>query len=286
MTIAISINVNDGIVLAADSAGTLSTQTTNNAPPTIVQVYNNANKIVNLCKGLPIGAIFWGNGAIGKASISTLLKDLRDRFSGKVTAPADWTLDRRTYTVADVAAKVKTYLIDDQYTPTFASWPQKPMMGLIVAGYSASGGDAEEYKIEVDAQGNCTGPTPVRSNHGWGAIWAGEPEAVTRLLNGYSPVLSKAIEGAIGVPAARIDVALQQSATLPAQIISPAMPIQDAIDVAEFLVELTSKYSRYTPGAATVGGPVEVAAITKHEGFRWVKRKYYFSADLNPEPRT
>jgi hypothetical protein len=33
----------------------------------------------------------------------------------------------------------------------------------------------------------------------------------------------------------------------------------------------------------SVGGPIEIAAVTKHEGFRWVKRKYNFSRDLNPE---
>ena len=27
----------------------------------------------------------------------------------------------------------------------------------------------------------------------------------------------------------------------------------------------------------TVGGPVEVAVITKHEGFKWVQRKHFFS---------
>jgi hypothetical protein len=61
------------------------------------------------------------------------------------------------------------------------------------------------------------------------------------------------------------------------------MPIQDAIDVAEFLVDSTIKFSRFTPGAATVGGPIEIAALTKHEGYRGIKRKYYFARELNPE---
>jgi hypothetical protein len=287
MTIAISINVNDGIELAADSAGSMFTQANNNAAPTITQVYNNANKIVNLCKGRPIGAIFWGNGSIGKASISTLLKDLRDRFSGKDAAKADWKLDPAAYTVRGVATKVKEFLFDEQYTPAFANWTQKPAMGLIVAGYGAGSGEAHEFKIEIDATGNCVGPVPVRPNNACGAMWAGEPEAVSRLLHGYGPGLSKALATVLSLPQQQIDAALQQTAPqMAAQLLADAMPIKDAIDVAEFLVELTSKYSRYTPGAATVGGPVEIAAITKHEGFRWVKRKYYYSAELNPEPHT
>jgi hypothetical protein len=31
----------------------------------------------------------------------------------------------------------------------------------------------------------------------------------------------------------------------------------------------------------TVGGPTEIAAITKHEGFKWVQRKHFFPRDVN-----
>jgi hypothetical protein len=30
-----------------------------------------------------------------------------------------------------------------------------------------------------------------------------------------------------------------------------------------------------------VGGPIEIAAITKHEGFRWIQRKHFYPAGLN-----
>ena len=63
----------------------------------------------------------------------------------------------------------------------------------------------------------------------------------------------------------------------------PAMPIQDAIDVAKFLVETTSKFARYGMRPETIGGPIELAAITKHEGFKWVGRKHYYSAEFNRE---
>lgn len=66
-------------------------------------------------------------------------------------------------------------------------------------------------------------------------------------------------------------------------LVAPPMPIQDAIDLAEFLVDLTINFSRFTPGAPTVGGPIEVAAITKHEGFKWIRRKYWYSREINPE---
>lgn len=62
------------------------------------------------------------------------------------------------------------------------------------------------------------------------------------------------------------------------------MPIQDAIDLAEFLVHAAIMYSRFSPGAQIVGGPIEIAAITKHEGFKWIRRKHYYDQRLNREP--
>ena len=40
--------------------------------------------------------------------------------------------------------------------------------------------------------------------------------------------------------------------------------------------------TRITSEEESVGGPVDVAVITKGDGFVWLKRKHYFSAELNP----
>jgi len=68
---------------------------------------------------------------------------------------------------------------------------------------------------------------------------------------------------------------------LQAPVIVAPMPLQDAIELAEFMVETTIKYTRFIPGPSTVGGPIEIAAISKHEGFRWIRRKHYYSHNLN-----
>jgi len=283
VTIALSLKVNDGVVLATDSASTLVVQQPS-GPPAVAQVYNNAIKVFNLRKGLPIGAVTWGAGSIGRASISTLLKDLRTRFSGQDQSRAEWAISPENYSVRGVAERVKEFIHGECYVPAFGAWPTKPVLGFLVAGYSSGVGMAEEWRLDIDAQGTCTGPTEVRPLDQCGATWNGEPEAISRLILGYSPALPTVLEKQLSVPAAQIPQAMQILAQhLRAQVIADSMPIQDAIDLAYFLVDVTEKFSRYTPGAATVGGPIEVAAITKHEGFKWVERKYYYSRDLNPE---
>ena len=53
------------------------------------------------------------------------------------------------------------------------------------------------------------------------------------------------------------------------------------IDLADFLVEISKKTSRFLPGPQIIGGPTDIAVITKHEGFKWIQRKHYYDYNLN-----
>jgi hypothetical protein len=64
--------------------------------------------------------------------------------------------------------------------------------------------------------------------------------------------------------------------------IASTLPKDELAAMAEALVNLTKFRRRVTPTRETVGGPVDVAIITKGDGFVWIKRKHYFSAELNP----
>lgn len=281
MTIAISIKINDGLVLASDSASTVLGQAPGGQLQA-VNVYNNAVKVFNLCKGLPIGAITWGAGSIGQASIGTIIKDLRQIFTNG-DEQHGWKIDRHDYAIEEIARYLKQFVFDELYTPAFQQTAhQKPDLGFIVAGYSSHAPMADEFKIEMRG-GNLDGPTPLRTRDQIGMTWGGNPEAVNRLLAGVSGGLPVVLQNLFKIPSAQLPqvmATIQQNLQLP--LVLPAMPLQDAIDLADFLVDLTIKFSRFMPGAPTVGGPIEIAAISKHEGFRWIKRKYYFDRDLNP----
>lgn len=59
------------------------------------------------------------------------------------------------------------------------------------------------------------------------------------------------------------------------------MPKPEMARMAEALVNLTSIKRRVSRGHETVGGPIDVAVISKADGFVWVRRKHYFPAELN-----
>jgi hypothetical protein len=60
------------------------------------------------------------------------------------------------------------------------------------------------------------------------------------------------------------------------------MAKQESAHLAESLVNITSLKRKYSPDEESVGGPVDVAVISRNDGFVWVKRKHYFEAELNP----
>lgn len=64
-----------------------------------------------------------------------------------------------------------------------------------------------------------------------------------------------------------------------------SLPKSELAAMAESLVNITSLKRRVSMQAETVGGPVDVAIISKNDGFVWIKKKQYYPATLNP-PRS
>ncbi|MCY4411502.1 MAG: hypothetical protein OXC27_13655 [Caldilineaceae bacterium] len=61
------------------------------------------------------------------------------------------------------------------------------------------------------------------------------------------------------------------------------LPRDELAAMAESLINLTSFKRRVSMQAETVGGPIDVAVISKGDGFIWIKRKHYFEGDMNPQ---
>ena len=58
---------------------------------------------------------------------------------------------------------------------------------------------------------------------------------------------------------------------------------EDLANMAESLISLTGLKRRMTSSEEPVGGPVDVAVISKGDGFIWMKRKHYFDKELNSQ---
>ncbi len=136
MTIAVALKVGDGVVLGADSASTIGADFMQH------KVYFNAEKIVNLYKGLPIGYVTFGLGSFKNRSTTSLAKDLRELLTR--SGQPGWQLNPDTYTVEEAAQRVRRFFFDEHYAKSYPTKRKDKQgneidhfdsMGFVVAGF-------------------------------------------------------------------------------------------------------------------------------------------------------
>ncbi len=81
----------------------------------------------------------------------------------------------------------------------------------------------------------------------------------------------------------KMAILTQSRYVLPVMNVIRVLPKDELAKVAETFINLTSFKKRVTMESETVGGPIDVAVISKGDGFIWIKRKHYFDKELNPQ---
>lgn len=75
----------------------------------------------------------------------------------------------------------------------------------------------------------------------------------------------------------------EENYVAPVTSVVAMLPKDNLAAMAESLINLTSFKRKVTIEAETVAGPIDVAVISKGDGFIWIKRKHYFKPELNPQ---
>ncbi len=261
MTIAIALKINDGIVLATDSASTIVGEEIEDGVRSVHHTYFTADKLFNLKKGSRIGAMTWGNGSINNDSISTLVKDFRKESE-----------EKEYESVTAIVNDFNSFL-ENKIT-------SKTSVGFLIAGYSKGEGHPEMFLININ-NGNIEEPMQINADDPLSISWFGETSFMTRLLLGFDERLMEIFKdnGIDEETITNIFNDCNEKLQLPLGV--PAMPIKDAIDLVKFLADISVNSSRFVPGPQVIGGPIDIAVITKHEGFKWIQRKHYYDKDLN-----
>jgi hypothetical protein len=78
-----------------------------------------------------------------------------------------------------------------------------------------------------------------------------------------------------------LDTQSQTEHVAPVMAAVAVLPKDQLAVMAESLVALTSFRRRMSSDLETVGGAIDVAVISKGDGFVWIKRKHYFDPSLN-----
>ncbi len=235
MSFIITLYVREGIVMASDSRLTLSSKQ-----------QQGGTEIVHLGIGLSdsayktfitlnnIGISFFGAPDVQGVPITGYIESF---ISDEV--------HRQNYTVDDVPQALVDY---------FDRLEVPPDSGFLVAGYRVSEGEAEQQVWEVLVK---TGRVTRLNKPGqWGAAWRGVTDILARLV---MPVSLPDTNGEVKpLPHFPIQWGF--------------FTLQDAIDYAQYAVQVTADTMRFHPRPKLVGGPVDVLVIKPEAAF-WVKVK-------------
>ena len=121
-------------------------------------------------------------------------------------------------------------------------------------------------------------------------LFSGRPAAIVNSISGPDDKTKKAMLSQLGTATQRLledykrEMAKFQQETYVDAVLNVVgiLPADELAIMAETLVSLTSFKRKMSMDAETVGGPIDVAIISKGDGFVWIKRKHYFKPELNP----
>ena len=94
--------------------------------------------------------------------------------------------------------------------------------------------------------------------------------------------MEEGTENALKTLLNKIETHLRERHVEPLLAAVAVLPKEDLAVLAESLVDLTSIKRKVSHGVETVGGPTDVAVISKGDGFIWIRRKHYFDPTINP----
>jgi len=270
MSLGIVFKGPEGLVLAADSRVTLTTTITqpNQPPHTLHATFDNATKLLQVNGQKYVGAVTFGLGALGQKEPRTA-HSFMPEFEAELAAEGDKRLS-----VEDFAEKLGNFFMK-QWTelkmPEPSKWDADPMV-FLVAGFDEGAAYGRIYEIALPKR-----VKPVELSRGegnFGAIWGGQREIADRLLYGFDSNVPLAIQKFLKLsPEQMTDLNsfLQQNFDVPVPY--QFLPLQDCVDLSIFLIRATITLQAWTLGIRGVGGHIDVATITKSEGFKSVQQK-------------
>ncbi len=252
-------------MLAADSRVTLQAQQagTNAVLPAY---YDNATKLLKVKGQDFVGAVTYGVGALGGGPGGP-----QPRTAHSYIPEFEQELaDEDRLSVEDFATRLSDFFLRQWNATMPPNTPPNDTLVFLVGGYDEDAAYGRVFEVMIP-----TAPAPAERNpNDFGITWGGQIEAVGRLLNGYDPQLEPLIRANVHLNTAqttnlREKVLRQLAVPIPFQF----LPLQDCVDLAIFLVRATATLQKWMLGIRGVGGAIDVATITRTEGFKAIQEK-------------
>lgn len=244
MSVIVTVNVNEGIVMASDSRISITTPELINdgsdGNPKVIKEsmmhFSDTTYKTFLMDG-KIGISACGNATINSAPIAGYIESFIRENSG---CP-----------IEDIPQKILDY---------FKKLAPGKNSTFFVAGYSMDNGKATQHVFRVNTAPSDGQEIEVSDTSVSGAAWDGVRDVASRLFTSLYIKKTTADGKADYTKHSEYSLALQQ------------FTLQDAIEFAEFVISATINSMKFQKRPKTVGGPIDILVIKPENAF-WLQRK-------------
>lgn len=269
MSLGVVIKGPEGIVLAADSRITLEVQRLGDPPPPpLIVNFDNATKLLRFT-GFHnfVGAVTYGAAVIGLRTAHSYIPEF------------ELTLPEKRLNVEDYATRLSDFFLKT-WKDVKPDMPTSPSMTFIVGGYDQKEPYGKVFLFDIP-----NNPKPMPRNPGetdFGITWGGQLNISSRIIHGFDPSVPAIISQALkSDPKTAGELIQKLKQNLEFQIPYQVLPLQDCIDLAIFLIRTTIIAQGLAVGVRGVGGPIDVAVITRIEGINFIQSKALRGEDRN-----
>lgn len=263
MSLGIVFKGPEGIVVAADSRVTLTAKLPQRKL-LLPATFDNATKLLKIKGQDYVGAVTYGLGAIGERAPRTAHSFLPE-FEAKLSEEASGQLD-----VPDFATKLSDFFMD-QWKSSMPNHKGKENIVFLIGGFDKNATYGRVFEVAIPFR-----PEPKEWHAGPGAfgpVWGGQRQFTDRLIQGFDPGLMNIAKKTLGLSddqSANLAKALK---TLGIRIPYQFLPLQDCVSLSIFLIRTTMTIQTWQVGVRGVGGFIDVATITRTDGFIPIQRK-------------
>jgi hypothetical protein len=306
MTINIAISVSEGLVMAADSLSQIS------VGDDVHSLHQSVEKITEI-RGRPIAVMINGLGEIEKRTIISLIRQFEfDEYQKQNTPIRKWPVSVLTSNLSAT--------LQQRYDSAFENSEDRPSLGVIVGGYSWGEFFPELFEINFAERATRqivpSDSGPPRGEERikyWGHI-----SALERIYRGYDPIalseglaivrlkahladhgeylkdlqterVKELLEEFLAHPTDEDALVMERlrvlGSSMEMQHRLRGMPLQEAVEFADYLGQTAIGYDRFCQGNPAVGGKLDVVAI-QPDGLHWYRRKPFLKKMARARQRT
>jgi hypothetical protein len=270
MSLGMAIRGPEGLVLAAESRVTLLQKSSTGE---VIQVnFDNATKLFSFTPPHNfIGVVTYGLATIGSRTASSFIPEF------------EAILPEQRHPISYYAEKLSEFFQELWKKTDHAADYRGPPMIFLVGGFDEGDPYGRVYLIDVPYnpkpkdQGALS---PEQAQAGitkeqlrFGITWGGQREFVDRLLQGFDSSLPDKITTALSLDSQQQQKMREAIQPLSMPVPLDSMALQDCVDLALFFIRTTVNAQKLTVGIRGCGGPIDVATITRRDGFKYVQRK-------------